>query len=220
MPFAKFFGRTENEAANIEAVVSTHSTTAGSSFNFKRKIRNVMLIVVAVLAFWKNLDLYSEVISTGISMLMPTGILLILIVALPWLKLLLRIPNWHMRLLAEHIHQQAITDTTAKTDGSGEGNLDHQNDHNDQDDLHDFNDLHDLSSQDRQDDLGDLSDLEDLDFQDDESDQCDQGYLADVDDQDDKEDFDNLLRYHGLLLPIEESDEDGFLEEQDVELHF
>ncbi|XP_077501271.1 uncharacterized protein LOC144112068 [Amblyomma americanum] len=102
MPFAKFFGRTENEAANIEAVVSTHSTTAGSSFNFKRKIRNVMLIVVAVLVLWKNLDLYFEVISTGISMLMmPAGIVLILTVALPWFKLLQRIPNWHVRLLDE-----------------------------------------------------------------------------------------------------------------------
>ncbi|KAK8763236.1 hypothetical protein V5799_034155 [Amblyomma americanum] len=137
-----------------------------------------MLIVVAVLVLWKNLDLYFEVISTGISMLMPAGIVLILTVALPWFKLLQRIPNWHVRLLDEDIHPQGVIDTTAETEGSVEGNLDNQNDHNDQDDLLDFNDLHDLGSQDRQDDLGGLSYLEDLDFQDDESDHCDQGYLT------------------------------------------
>ncbi|XP_077501268.1 uncharacterized protein LOC144112064 [Amblyomma americanum] len=214
MPFAKFFGGTENEAANIEAVVSTHSTTADSSFNFKRKIRNVMFILVAVLILWKNLDLYFEILSTFFSMVMTTGIVVILTVALVWFKLLLRIPNWPMRLLDEHIHQQAIIDTTANTGGSGERNLDYQNDHKDKDDLHD------LDGQEHQEDLGDLSDLEDLDSQDDESDECDQGYLTDVDDQDDMEDFDNLFRHHGFLLAIAESDDNGLFVEQNVELHF
>ncbi|KAK8763234.1 hypothetical protein V5799_034153 [Amblyomma americanum] len=125
-----------------------------------------MFIVVAVLILWKNLDL--EILSTFFSMVMTTGIVVILTVALVWwFKLLLTIPNWPMRLLDEHIHQQVIIDTTANTGGSGEGNLDYQNDHKDKDDLHD------LDSQEHQDDLGDLSDLEDLDYQDDESDQCD-----------------------------------------------
>ncbi|KAK8773332.1 hypothetical protein V5799_012135 [Amblyomma americanum] len=135
MPFAKFFWRTENEAANIEAVVSTDSTTTSSSFNFKRKIRN-----------------------------MSTRILVIPRVGLAWVKPLMSVPNFFTQLFSEeYIIPQEIIDTADKTDGSGDNDLDYQNDHKDQDDLHKFNDLDDLGSEDEQDDLDDLGDLEGLD---------------------------------------------------------
>ncbi|KAK8783760.1 hypothetical protein V5799_009876 [Amblyomma americanum] len=93
-------------------------------------------------------------------------------------------------------------------------------------DLYNINNLDNLGSQDDQNDPGDLGGLEDLDYKDDQSDEDDQshqyeqGYLADVDDEDDMDDFVNLRRYQGFLPPGEGSDDDGFFEEQNVELHF
>ncbi|KAK8770213.1 hypothetical protein V5799_013322 [Amblyomma americanum] len=131
-----------------------------------------------------------------------------------------------MQLLREFIHPQEVIDTTDKTDGSGEGDLDYQNDHIDMGDPYDIYDLDDLGSQDDQDDLGELGGLEDLDYQDDhsdeddQSDQYDQGYLADVDEQDDMDGFVYLRCYQGFLPPGEESDNNWFIAEQNVVMHF
>ncbi|KAK8761133.1 hypothetical protein V5799_013042, partial [Amblyomma americanum] len=150
-----------------------------------------------------------KMLSAAFFMRMFTRIVVILALGLYWVKLLLGIRNWYMQLLREFIRPQERIDTTAKTDGSGDDDLDYQNDHIDLGDLY-INDLDDLGSQDDQNDSGDLGGLEDLDYQDDQSDEddasdhYDQGYLADVDDQDDIDDFVNSgfnrSRFNALLL--------------------